>query len=101
MILNDKGINHITIYPQATCYCPIGNDWYVNEFTVDMEVGKCIPDYCELDKFIETCITGHSLIIEDAVAKLYDHIQKEYQPKELTVESHVGKGTHSEVVVTK
>ena len=53
MITNKYGIKTIQISSKAKCYCPLGKDWYTNNFTIFFQVGEIIPDYCEMDKFID------------------------------------------------
>lgn len=98
---NKQEINSITICPHATCYCPLGNDWYENEFTIRMVPDEWIPDYCDVDKFITENICGKNLIIEDAVTILYDYLETEYRPDGLVVTSSVDNAGHSPVVVSR
>lgn len=101
MVKNDFGITAITIESTAKCYCPLGNDWYTNKFTVDFVPGKNIPDYCEMDKWIATHINGQTMIIEDAVASLHKYLQYTYLPASLRVKSYVNDARHSAVTVCK
>lgn len=101
MIENTYGIYSIVYKPTAICFCPLGQDYYRNRFEVVIEPNKFIPDYCELDKWIEENINGETLIIEEAVAKLHEYIEKQYKPLWLNVTSHVARGRHSEVIVSK
>lgn len=98
---NTQGISYIEIKPYATCFCPLGNDWYENEFTVKLVPYNLIPDYCDVDKFVFDNIAGKSLIIEDAVAKLYQYMVDEYKPLRLTVKSEVTNAGHSHVLVER
>lgn len=101
MIKNTFGIGEITIESTAKCYCPLGKDWYTNQFSVDFEPGEYIPDYCEVDEWIAQNINGQHMIIEAAVAALYDHLMNTYKPAGLYVESYVDDAKHSAVTVCK
>lgn len=101
MVKNDFGIKNITIESTAKCYCPLGNDWYTNQFTVDFIPGEFIPDYCELDNWIAANINGKTMIIEDAVASLHKHLESTYFPAGLRVKSYVNDARHSTVTVCK
>jgi len=97
---NTQHIRKITMMPKAVCFCPLGDDWYTNEFTVEMRVGEWYPDYCDVEKFLNENIRGKALIIEDAVRILYDYFC-EYQPHRLHVTSNVyDAASHSPVEVS-
>ena len=101
MVENTFGINDITIESKAKCYCPLGQDWYTNQFTVNFYPGRYIPDYCEMDNWITANINGKSMIIEEAVARLYEYLRDTYMPIELCVESYVDDAKHSAVTIHK
>lgn len=101
MVNNTFGIDHITIESTAKCYCPLGMDWYTNQFTVDFQPGEYIPDYCEMDNWIAANINGKSMIIEQAVAMLYEYLRDTYKPIDLQVESDVDDAKHSAVTVSR
>lgn len=100
MVKNNYGIRNISIDAEAKCFCPLGNDWYTNQFTIDIEVAHDIPDYVVLDKWIAEHINGRSMIIEEATAAVYQHVMETYQPYSCTVRSYVDDATHSAVTVT-
>ena len=98
---NTQGITRIVMKPKAICFCPLGNDWYTNEFEVEFFPEEFFPDYCDVEKFLDETIRGKSLIIEDAVKLLYSYFE-EYSPASLKVTSNVFDVTsHSPVSVTK
>ena len=101
MVNNSFGIKAITIESTAKCYCPLGNDWYTNKFTVDFVPSKFIPDYCEMDNWIAANINGKTMIIEDAVATLHKYLESTYAPASLRVRSFVDDARHSSVTVIK
>lgn len=100
MVKNKYGIRNISIDAQAKCYCPLGRDWCTNHFTIDIEVAEDIPDYVKLDEWISENINGHSMIIEEATAAVYQHVMDEYSPYSCTVRSYVDDAAHSSVAVT-
>lgn len=101
MLENEFAITGITINPTARCFCPLGNDWYTNQFTVSITPAALIPDYCDIDTFVGSEINGKKIIIEEAVIMLYDFIKKNYHPAALKVVSTVTDAAHSPVTVTK
>lgn len=101
MIKNEYKIEHISIESTAKCFCPLGKDWYTNQFTIDMYPNSYLPDYCELDAFIKENINGRHLIIEAAVAMLFEHVMEKYSPASLDVISYVDDAAHSAVTVTR
>lgn len=99
---NRQGITNIVMKPKAICFCPLGDDWYTNEFEVTFVPNLYFPDYCDIESFLNKEIRGKSMIIENAVNALYEYLEANYEPKELTVTSYVNDVTsHSPVVVTK
>lgn len=101
-LTNEQGINNIVMQPKAICFCPLGDDWYTNEFEINMDVRNYFPDYCDIEKFLNEKVRGKALIIEDAVKIVYDYIYDEYEPANLEVISYINDVTsHSPVVVTK
>lgn len=100
MVENKYGIKNITINPQAKCYCPLGQDWYTNQFTIDIDVAENIPDYVELDKWISGNINGKAFIIEEAVSELHKHIMNTYKPYSCSIRSYVDDAAHSPVIVS-
>lgn len=101
MVKNTYGIGNIIIRSTAKCYCPLGKDWYTNNFEIEFTPGEYIPDYCESDKWIEENINGKSMIIEEAVDSLYNYLEEMYKPEYLYVTSHVEDAKHSAVIVSK
>ena len=100
-IENTQGIREIVMCPTAMCYCPLGRDWYHNEFMITMIPDKFFPNYCDVQAWIEENIEGKPLIIEEAVKQLYDYLSETYAPKSLEVESHVNDAGHFPVTVKK
>lgn len=101
MVENTYGISSINFSPTAKCFCPLGKDWYTNNFDVTFVPDEHIPDYCEVDKWIDENINRKELIIEAAVAALYDYLNDTYAPHTLVVSSHVKDAKHCPVKATK
>ena len=97
---NTQGITTIELTQNIQSYCPLGNDYYTNQVYIRMDEMKTIPDFCELEKFLRG-LSGEKLIIEDVVAKVFDKLDKEHNPKHLEVSSTVNDAVHFPVVVTK
>jgi len=98
---NTYGIKKIEIKAEAKCFCPLGQDWYTNHFLIEITPAKYIPDYCDIDEFIKEHINGEHLIIENAVAVLYEYIKEQYSPEYCKITSYVDDATHSAVSVIK
>ena len=98
---NKQKVSRIVMKPKAVCFCPLGDDWYTNEFRVDFIPLDYFPDYCDVEKYLDENVRGKSLIIEDATKMLYDFLKDEYEPDYLEVTSYVNDVTsHSPVEVT-
>lgn len=97
---NEQGITAISGQKRIALYCPMGKDYYTADITVDFVPGEIIMDYCELDNYLNNQ-SGLSLIIEDLIEKIYNHLQEEYKPKALSVSVKAYSNTHLNVEVTK
>ena len=98
---NTQHITKIIIKPYAVCFCPLGNDWYTNNYEIVFTPGKYYPDYCDIEVFLDKRIRGQSLIIEDTLQLIYEWMQKEYAPERLIITAKVNNAnSHSPVEVT-
>lgn len=97
---NSMGITEIYFEKEVQAYCPLGKDFYTAELCVTFTPDEKIMDYCETDNFIKG-LSGKSLIIEDLVEKVYEHIQDEIYPAHLQVTAKAKSNSHFYVEVTK
>lgn len=97
---NTQGITYITFTQNIQCFCPLGNDWYTNQVTVEFVPSSIIPDYCEIDDFTRS-LGGEHLIIEDVVERIYTYMENNYKPNNLYVKSYVCDAKHMPVTVIK
>ena len=100
IIQNEQDIYKIEMYPKVRCFCPLGDGWYSGQITIQFYPEDVIPDYCDIEKWIKENIDGRSLIIEDAVSKIYDFLLK-YKPGGLHVIADVKDAGHFPVEVYK
>lgn len=98
-IPNKQGITQICFERQVQAFCPMGDDYYTASIRVVFAPSDTIMDYCETDNFIKA-LGGQSLIIEDLVSNVFDHI-KLYKPKYLKVSAKAESNVHFPVIVTK
>jgi len=101
MIENVYGIKTINIKTRVRCYCPLGNDWYTCDCDIELHPNNFLPDYCEVDSWIETNIDGKSFIVEEIVSLLYKYFNDNYQPKDCAIYCTVNDAKHSSVIVSK
>ncbi len=97
---NKVGITQIKFTRSTNNFCPLGNDYYTNNFTVRLVPGSIIPDYVEVQQAIGEKINHVPLSLEDAVAVMFD-IVDEYNPVMLEVTSFSDDAVHFPVSVTK
>lgn len=98
---NENNISKITMKLTSKNYCPLGRDWYTNQFTVEFIPGEYLCDYLDVIEYIKNSINEKNLIIEDSVSILFDYMRDEYKPSYLKVSSLVTDATHPEVLVEK
>ena len=118
MFKNTQGINKIVFSPKKACHniCPLGQEFvnkntpegkqpvpahYTNHFKIEMVCGELVPDYCDIEEWIDDHLSNQTLIIEDCVQKLFDYIRDTYQPHSLQVTSKVDDAVHGPVEVSK
>lgn len=98
---NIEHVSIIKMRPTACVKCQIGQDWYRCEFEVVFIPSGCYPDYMQVGQFVNECIEGKELNIEQAAKLLYDFLLQTYEPEALTVTNHIrGCKTHFDVDVT-
>lgn len=98
---NRQKISNITMKPIVRCFCPLGQAWYTGHFAVHFVPSETIPDYCDIDKWVKDNIDGQCLIIEDAVAAIYEHLQTTYTPAGLHIIADVEDAGHFAVEVER
>lgn len=101
MITNDYGIDNIVIYLSSNNYCTLGRDWYTANIEVKIMPDKFIPDYCEVDKYIQDEVSGKHFIIEQVVEEVFKYFETTYNPLKLNVTVKTDNATHSAVEVSK
>ena len=97
---NSMGISEISFEMKTRNFCPLGQDFYTNQFEVNFEPGAMIPDYCDIQERINAEVGGADLSIETAVAQVYQ-IVDQYEPLSLTVLSYADDAVHFPVIVKK
>ncbi len=98
---NETGVTRIKFTQNAQCFCPLGNDWYTNQFEVEIVPDKLLVDYIDVEKFIRKEISGKNYIIEEAVSTLFNYIENEIKPKYLKVGSYGADAVHFPVTAEK
>lgn len=98
---NSMGISSIEIpNKKCHCFCTIGKKWCTYQFAIAMEPDAVIPDYLEVEQYMEDNIEGQQMTIEVAVTTVADYIANEYKPKYLQVSVYCDDAKHFPVNVT-
>jgi len=100
-IENKQKISEIVMKGRSHNFCPIGQTHYTNNYEVVLFPNEVIPDYLDVQDFIEKEINDKELIIEDCVSMLFNHLSISYNPTYLKVSSNVTDAVHPEVTVVK
>lgn len=118
MFKNTQGITKIIFSPKKECHniCPLGQEYinkitprgkepvpahYTNHFTIELSCSNLVPDYCDIEEWIDNNLLNQTLIIEDCVNMLYNYINTTYKPLTLKVTSKVVDAVHGPVEVVK
>lgn len=95
-----QGISKVTFNKTITAFCPLGNDFYTADICVDFVPDKVMMDYLDEEEYFKG-LSGTHLIIEDLVAKVYNHYNKVYSPKYVKVTVFAYNAKHFPVTVYK
>lgn len=95
-----QGLASIEFEKTITVWCPLGNDYYTATIGVYFRPGEYLMDYLDEEDYFKE-LSGEKLIIEDLLAKVFDHYMKTYEPKELTITVNATNATHFPVKVCK
>lgn len=118
MFKNTQRITKIVFEPRNACHnlCPLGQLYcdelarngakpmlahYTNKFRITFVPGELVCDYIDVEKWIKENLNDETMIIEDAVSKLFDYIHDTYSPNYLLVESYVDDAIHGPVTVIR
>ena len=96
---NTMSIDDIAMEKSVKCFCPIGKSWCTYEIDISMEPLSVIPDYLEVEKYLDEQIGGAALTMEDAASNVRDHIAGKYFPKFVRVSLHCSDAKHMPVTV--
>lgn len=97
---NTQGITDISYEVNVRPFCPLGNDYYDANVKVILSPGGTIMDYCDETKFMDS-FNSKSVIIEDLLKEVYEHVMEEYEPTFARVEVTAKSAVHLPVVVGK
>lgn len=97
---NTMEITEIEFEKHVQAFCPLGKAYCTYELTVTIHPNLWIPDYCELEAFLNK-MAGGTMTIEECVDQVYGHIWLVYRPHHLVVSLYCGDAVHFPVTVTK
>jgi len=97
------GVKEIQYHQNCKCYCPFGKAWYTNNFTVTIQPKNTdlMPDYLDIDSYINEMIKDGEHIIEEAASMLKGFLCANYHyvEEQVTVETSVYDAGHGNVTV--
>ena len=101
MFKNAVGIDKISFVHTVQCVCAIGKSLCTYEFEVVMVPGEVIPDYLEVQEFMDNEVHMHFLTMEDATAALANYLDETYKRLSGTVACTCCDARHFPVRVEK
>ena len=97
---NDIGITGIHMkINYVKVYCPIGKVWYTGNYDVTFIPDQIIPDYIEIQDWVDKNLSTHELTIEQSCANLREYLNKYYNPHYVNIICNVNDAAHFEVKV--
>ena len=96
---NEMGITEIHMkIKNVKMFCPIGKAWYTGNYNIIFVPDQTIPDYIEIQEWIDENLTSQSFTIEYSCSKLRDYLNT-YNPHYVKVDCNVTDAAHFEVTV--
>lgn len=80
------------------CFCPIGKSECTYEVTIDMQLGKEVPDYIEVDDMVKI-MDGQTYTLESAASDICEKMMKYVRPKKVAVTIVCNDAVHSNAKV--
>ncbi len=100
IIKNIYKVKRISYHANAFTRCPIGKEWGRMFIEINAELGDQIPNYCDIDTFIQKEIDNHCFIIEEVGYKVYEFVKQLCNPKQLQVVLHDESNAFNTTYVT-
>lgn len=97
---NTMGIRHIHMDKSVKCFCPLGQSWCTYELSIHLQPGEVIPDYLDVEQFLEVEINGGTMTLEDTAGKVLAFFVDTYAPKGASVDVSCSDAKHMPVTVT-
>ncbi len=97
---NNEYILKIKMNPSAHVFCPLGQAWYTLNLNIEMLPDGVIPDYVEVQQWINENLDGKTLSIEDAICNCANYFKTEYTPKQINIDAVVNDAAHFPVIVS-
>lgn len=98
---NTMNINMITMFiDDLTVDCPIGKAPYDASYEVLFIPDRIIPDYIEVEKWVNANISLKNLTIEASLKLFKDYLIQTYNPAYVTITCKVIGAAHFDVEVS-
>lgn len=97
---NVMGITKIKFEKDVHCYCPLGESWCTYHIMVTMLPTDTIPDYCEIEQYIDKEVDNKEMTIESATAAVKDYLFSMYDMAMVRVSTSCADAKHFPVMVT-
>lgn len=89
MIIENKyKVKKIKYLASAFTKCPIGKNWSRMFIEINADMDKEIPNYDDVDEFIQNEIDNHEFIIEEVGYRVYEFFKQLCHPKHLSLTIH-------------
>lgn len=99
---NTWKIDHVQMECKAEAImCPLGRAPYTAEFTVDAYDPEEIPDYLDVQKFLDRHMTNSTYIIEELLPLFERYLIKAFDPLRLQIIVSVRDAAHFPVTLAK
>lgn len=85
---------------RVKCFCPMGDDWYSANVSIEVKAPKTIPDYCDVETFLRRKVDGKPYILEDVCARVHRFVKKQTHGK-VRVRVSSSDAVHPPVLVEK
>ena len=101
MIENTYGVRKIIMQLRARCFCPLGEDWYTSDCSIEFVPDRLIPDYVEVGKWLEENVDGKKMIAEEVADSIHNFFTERYKPKDCLVSCSVSDAKHCPITIIR
>lgn len=97
---NEQNISTISAVRQVVCFCPLGNDYYTAQITIELQPNELLFDFIDLTNYLDK-LNGEAFIVEALCQEVFEYLDCKIKPAHLSVTVEASSNKHLPVAVNK